>query len=171
MAATDEFDPVRGTTTDTLQIGPAFGSAVTYMSYQIQQDAFHGVGHHPGMPNGSGCPDLGKACRVPLGSKDVNLTSLLLYLNAISYCVSGLLTLLVCGWGDHISEVAVWSWLTADYKREQYIGALLVYGSLCLPVAGLTHHTLRDYSFLIAIYTIFNIVGFLGMVCIDRACA
>lgn len=63
------------------------------------------VGHHPGQPKGSGCPDKGAPCRVPFGKGDLNLTSLLLYLNAIAYGVSGVLTLLISGWGDHFCEL------------------------------------------------------------------
>jgi hypothetical protein len=92
------------------------------MSFQIQQAAFWGVGHHPGMPGGTGCPDLGVPCRVPFGNSDINLTSLMLvskrlmpafrvgpsddaqYLNAIAYGVSGFLTMIICGWGDHMRE-------------------------------------------------------------------
>lgn len=60
------------------------------MTYQLQQIAYASVGvsqvrrssanvqNNPGMPPGSGCLSLELPCRVPLGSSDVNLTSLFL---------------------------------------------------------------------------------------------
>lgn len=121
------------------------------------------VGHHPGQPKGTGCPDTGAPCRVPFGKGDVNLTSLLLYLNAIAYGVSGVLTLLISGWGDHFCESSCPTSLTSAYKREQYIFMLVLYGALCLPAAGLTAYNYANYTALIALYTIFSITGYLAM--------
>ncbi|WVW78068.1 hypothetical protein I302_100019 [Kwoniella bestiolae CBS 10118] len=132
-------------------IGTVFGSATTYMVYQIQQIAYTSVGHNPDMPPGSGCLSLELPCRVPFGSRDVNLTSLFLFLNAISFGVSGALTLLICGWGDYL-----------PFKREQYISFTILYGILALPAAGLTEYTLHNYTALIGLYVSFNIIGFMA---------
>ncbi|WWC89516.1 uncharacterized protein L201_004440 [Kwoniella dendrophila CBS 6074] len=134
-----------------LGIGTVFGSASTYMTYQIQQIAYLTVGHNPGMPPGSGCLSLELPCRVPFGPHDVNLTSLFLFLNAIIFGVSGALTLLICGWGDYL-----------PFKREQYISFTVLYGVLALPVAGLTTYTKSNYTALIGLYTSFGIIGFMA---------
>ncbi|KAL1413838.1 hypothetical protein Q8F55_001622 [Vanrija albida] len=131
-------------------IGPAFSSHIIYMSFQIQQNAFWSVGHHPGQPPRTGCPNLGQPCRVPLGTSDVNLTSLLLYINAIGFGVGGFVTLFVCAWGDHMR-----------LKREQYILLVCMYGALCLPAAGLTAYNISNYYGLISLYIIFAVVGYL----------
>jgi hypothetical protein len=53
--------------------------------------------------------------------------------------------------------------LTPGHKREQYILWLVAYGALDLPAAALTHYTQSDYTALAALYTVFNVVGFLAM--------
>lgn len=40
---------------------------------------------------------------------------------------------------------------------------LVLYGALCLPAAGLTAYNKANYTALIALYTIFSIVGFMAM--------
>ncbi|GAA6016964.1 hypothetical protein JCM10207_007863 [Rhodosporidiobolus poonsookiae] len=132
-------------------IGPAFGCFNTYASYQIQYIGY-AVGANPGQPMGSGCLDLTQACRVPLaGSGDVNLSSFILYMNALAFAISGVLCFLVSGFGDYMG-----------WKREQYICLLVVYGAFALPVAGMTAYNVPTLNSFGALYVVFNTVGFLA---------
>ncbi|KAI0402704.1 hypothetical protein F4802DRAFT_574801 [Xylaria palmicola] len=138
----------------TFALGPPFAALVTYVGFQIQNIGYV-VGRVPGAAPGSGCPPGATSCRVPFAgsssSGDVNLTSYLLYLNAIIYAVSGALTLVVCSLGDH-----------APHQREQYVAQLVLYGVLCLPVAGLRGGDLVTFNTLSALYVVFNVVGFIA---------
>lgn len=49
-----------------------------------------------------------------------------------------------------------------DYKREPYVLFVTMYGILALPAAGLTTYTMDSYTALIALYTTFNLVGFIA---------
>lgn len=54
------------------------------------------------------CFDFGQPCLVPMaGSGEVNLTSYILYLNAITYALGGVLVFFVCGLGDYAGELAI----------------------------------------------------------------
>ncbi|WWC59816.1 uncharacterized protein I303_102378 [Kwoniella dejecticola CBS 10117] len=143
----DAEDPVRGDQVSRKQLR-VYGWAFSATCYGI---AYLSVGNHPGEPGGSGCASLDLPCRVPFGSGDVNLTSLFLFLNAISFGVSGALTLLICGWGDYL-----------PFKREQYILFTVLYGALALPIAGLTEYTKTDFNTLIGLYCSFAIIGFIA---------
>ncbi|TGJ81453.1 hypothetical protein E0Z10_g7325 [Xylaria hypoxylon] len=135
----------------TFSIGPPFASFVTYVGFQLQNIGYV-VGHAPGEPPRSGCLATATSCRVPFaGSGDVNLTSYILYLNSIIYALSGGLTLIVSGIGDHV-----------DYQREQYVVQLVIYGILCLPVASLKGSDLMTFNTLSGLYVVFNIIGFLA---------
>ncbi len=132
-------------------IGPPFAAFVTYVGFQLQNIGYV-VGHVPGEPSRSGCAATATACRVPFaGSGDVNLTSYVLYLNAIVYALSGGLTLVVSGIGDYVS-----------YQREQYVVQLVVYGILCLPIASLRGNDLMTFNTLSGLYVVFNVIGFLA---------
>ncbi|GAP91117.1 putative autophagy-related protein 22 [Rosellinia necatrix] len=135
----------------TFAIGPPFASFVTYVGFQLQNIGYV-IGHAPGEAPRSGCPPTATSCRVPFaGSGDVNLTSYILYLNAIIYAVSGALTLIVSGIGDYV-----------DYQRGQYVVQLIVYGILCLPIASLGGSDLATFNTLSGLYVVFNIVGFIA---------
>ncbi|KDN47170.1 hypothetical protein K437DRAFT_255964 [Tilletiaria anomala UBC 951] len=133
--------------------GPAFGGYASYVSFQIQNIGYL-IGHEPGNAPGSGCDFFATTCLVPMaGAGDINLTSFILYLNAISYAVSGALVFIVAGIGDY-----------TDYKREQYIFFIIVYGALCLPITALTGYSTSIYNTLAGLYVVFNIIGFLVQV-------
>lgn len=66
--------------------------------------------------------------------------------------------MLVCGWGDHLGEYRA-SELTAGFKREQYIGLLVVFGVLALPAAALTKPTLVNFNALAALFVVANVTG------------
>ncbi|KAI1426084.1 hypothetical protein F5Y12DRAFT_307584 [Xylaria sp. FL1777] len=135
----------------TFSIGPPFASFVTYVGFQLQNIGYV-VGHVPGEPLRSGCPATATSCRVPFaGSGDVNLTSYILYLNAIIYALSGGLTLIVSGIGDYV-----------NYQREQYVVQLVIYGILCLPIASLRGNDLMTFNTLSGLYVVFNVIGFLA---------
>jgi MFS-type transporter involved in bile tolerance (Atg22 family) len=135
----------------TFAIGPPFASFVTYVGFQLQNIGYV-IGHAPGEPPRSGCLPTATSCRVPFaGSGDVNLTSYILYLNAIIYALSGGLTLIVSGIGDHI-----------NYQREQYVVQLILYGILALPIAGLRGSGLTTFNVLSALYVVFNVIGFIA---------
>ncbi|KAI1282178.1 hypothetical protein F5Y07DRAFT_386213 [Xylaria sp. FL0933] len=135
----------------TFAIGPPFASFVTYVGFQLQNIGYV-VGHASGQPPRSGCLVTATSCRVPFaGSGDVNLTSYILYLNAIIYALSGGLTLIVSGIGDY-----------ADYQREQYVVQLVIYGILCLPIASLRGSDLMTFNTLSGLYVAFNVIGFLA---------
>ncbi|GAA6005501.1 hypothetical protein JCM11491_003662 [Sporobolomyces phaffii] len=158
---------------DSAQIGPVFGTFGTYATYQLQYISY-AIGANPGQPMGSGCLDLAQACRVPFGASDINLTSLILYLNALAFAISGALCLIVSGVGDYMGKSArplnrnpaprsqCERVPSTGYKREQYIGFLLVYGAFALPVAGLTAYNLSDFNTYCALYVVFFTVGFLA---------
>ncbi|KAI3336919.1 hypothetical protein HD806DRAFT_528500 [Xylariaceae sp. AK1471] len=132
-------------------IGPPFASFVTYVGFQLQNIGYV-IGHAPGEALRSGCLPTATSCRVPFaGSGDVNLTSYILYLNAIIYALSGGLTLIVSGIGDHI-----------NYQREQYVIQLILYGLLALPIAGLKGNDLITFNVLSGLYVVFNVIGFLA---------
>lgn len=158
------------------QTGPAFGGFVFYVTFQIQNIGYV-IGYEPGNDPGTGCSPTATSCRVPIaGSKDVNLTSFLLYLNAFAYATSGALVFFVAGAGDHMSEctyllVKLNSFCsqsnlvgTTDYKREQYIFFLLLYGAFCLPAIALTDMNLSTFNALSGLYVAFNVIGFLVQV-------
>ncbi|PWN52268.1 hypothetical protein IE53DRAFT_378283 [Violaceomyces palustris] len=134
----------------TFGFSPAFAGMITYGLFQLQTIGFM-IGHEPGFPPGTGCMPGAQACRVPwAGRGDVNLTSFILYLNAISYAVSGLLTFFISSLGDHMR-----------FKREQYVFFVVIYGVLCLPLAAMTKFDLKTFNTIAALYATFNIVGFL----------
>ncbi|KAK0536740.1 hypothetical protein OC835_001931 [Tilletia horrida] len=133
--------------------GIAFSPFLTYVPFQLQLIAYV-IGHEPGMAPGSGCSLTATSCRVPFaGSGDVNLTSFINYINAISYAVSGALALIVSGLGDRMS-----------FQREQFIFFLFGYGALCTPFAGLTATDLPTFNAYAGLYVVFNIFGFLVQV-------
>jgi len=67
-------------------------------------------------------------CRVPFGVQDVNLTSMLL----VGRTCSGAMLNDSTSMPSHTAcRVLI------DFKRELYIGLVIVYGILCLPLAGL----------------------------------
>lgn len=135
----------------TFASGAPFAAFATFVGYQLQNIGYV-VGHAPSEPLGSGCLPTATSCRVPFaGSGDVNLTSYILYLNAIIYAVSGGVTLIVSGIGDYV-----------NYQREQYVAQLLIYGILCLPIAGLRGSDLRTFNTLSGLYVVFNVVGFIA---------
>lgn len=132
-------------------IGLCFSSFLTYVTFQIQTIAFF-VGHEPGMPPGSGCSLTATACLVPfVGSGSINLTSYLLYLQAIVYAVSGVFILLISGFGDRFK-----------HQREQYVFWTVLYGGLCLPVASLRNYSIATINTFAGLYVVFNIVGFIA---------
>ncbi|GAA5860683.1 hypothetical protein JCM5353_001129 [Sporobolomyces roseus] len=131
-------------------IGPVFGTFGTYVSYQLQYIGY-AIGANPGQPLGTGCLDLSQSCRVPFGSGNVNLTSLILYLNAIAFALSGALCLLVSGVGDYMG-----------WKREQYIVLVICYGAFALPVASMTAYNLETFNSYCGLSVVFNTVGFLA---------
>ncbi|KAI1147374.1 hypothetical protein F4825DRAFT_437567 [Nemania diffusa] len=135
----------------TFAIGPPFASFGTYVGFQLQNIGYV-VGHAPGEAPRSGCLPTATSCRVPFaGSGDINLTSYILYLNAIIYALSGGLTLIVSGIGDYV-----------NYQREQYVVQLLIYGILCLPIASLRGSDLATFNTLSGLYVAFNVIGFIA---------
>ncbi|KAJ2984822.1 hypothetical protein NUW58_g5857 [Xylaria curta] len=135
----------------TFAIGSPFASFVTYVGFQLQIIGYV-IGHAPEEVSGSGCLPTATSCRVPFaGSGDVNLTSYILYLNAIIYALSGGLTLIVSGIGDYL-----------NYQREQYVVQLIIYGILCLPIASLRGSDLNTFNALSALYVVFNVIGFIA---------
>ncbi|KAI0486645.1 hypothetical protein F4859DRAFT_308678 [Xylaria cf. heliscus] len=134
----------------TFAIGPPFASFVTYVGFQLQNIGYV-VGHSPGEAPRSGCLPTATSCRVPFASGDVNLTSYILYLNAIIYAASGALTLIISGIGDYL-----------NYQREQYVVQLIIYGILCLPIASLRGSDLMTFNTLSGLYVVFNVIGFIA---------
>ncbi|KAI1113227.1 hypothetical protein F5Y14DRAFT_228149 [Nemania sp. NC0429] len=135
----------------TFATGAPFAAFGTFVAFQLQNIGYV-VGHAPDEPLGSGCAPTATSCRVPFaGYGDVNLTSYILYLNAIIYAVSGGVTLIVSGIGDYV-----------NYQREQYVAQLLIYGILCLPIATLRGSDLTTFNALSGLYVVFNIVGFIA---------
>lgn len=135
----------------TFAIGAPFASFVTYVGFELQNIGYV-VGHVPGAAPGSGCPPAATSCRVPFaGSGDVNLTSYILYLNAIIYALSGGLTLIISGIGDYIA-----------YQREQYVAQLVLYGILCLPIASFRGSDVATFNTLSGLYVVFNVIGFIA---------
>ncbi|KAI0187769.1 autophagy-related protein 22-like protein [Xylaria flabelliformis] len=135
----------------TFAIGPPFASFGTYVGFQLQNIGYI-VGNAPGEAPRSGCLPTATSCRVPFaGSGDVNLTSYVLYLNAIIYALSGGLTLIISGIGDYL-----------DYQREQYVVQLIIYGILCLPIASLRGNDLMTFNTLSGLYVFFNVIGFIA---------
>ncbi|TKY87446.1 hypothetical protein EX895_004124 [Sporisorium graminicola] len=129
---------------------PAFAGMITYGLFQLQTIGFM-IGHEPGKPAGTGCMPGATSCRVPWASKgDVNLTSFILYLNAISYAVSGALIFFISAAGDYM-----------NWKREQYVFFVIVYGALCLPMAAMTGIDLKTLNTIAGLYVVFNLVGFI----------
>ncbi|TRX92646.1 hypothetical protein FHL15_006573 [Xylaria flabelliformis] len=135
----------------TFAIGPPFASFGTYVGFQLQNIGYT-VGNAPGKAPRSGCLPTATSCRVPFaGSGDVNLTSYVLYLNAIIYALSGGLTLIISGIGDYL-----------NYQREQYVVQLIIYGILCLPIASLRGNDLMTFNTLSGLYVVFNVIGFIA---------
>ncbi|KAK4560577.1 hypothetical protein LTR86_005774 [Recurvomyces mirabilis] len=134
----------------TLGLGPAFAGFGTYVTFQLQTIAYV-IGHEPGAARGTGCPPTAPACLVAFGDQQVNLTSYLLYLNALCFAISGALVLIVSGIGDRFS-----------FQREQYVLMLVVYGVLCLPVAGLKAMTEKTFTTFAVLYVLSNVVGFVA---------
>ncbi|KAK3672241.1 hypothetical protein LTR78_007781 [Recurvomyces mirabilis] len=134
----------------TLSLGPAFAGFGTYVTFQLQTIAYV-IGHELGAARGTGCPPTAPACLVTFGSQEVNLTSYLLYLNALCFAISGALVLVVSGIGDRFS-----------FQREQYVLMLVIYGALCLPVAGLKAMTEKTFTTFAVLYVLSNVVGFVA---------
>ncbi|RYC54201.1 hypothetical protein CHU98_g12009 [Xylaria longipes] len=135
----------------TFATGPPFASFVTYVGFQLQNIGYV-VGHAAGEAPQSGCLPTATSCRVPFAaSGDVNLTSYILYLNAIIYALSGGLTLIISGIGDYL-----------NHQREQYVVQLIIYGILCLPIASLRGNDLMTFNTLSGLYVIFSVVGFIA---------
>ncbi|KAI0460680.1 hypothetical protein F5B21DRAFT_18294 [Xylaria acuta] len=132
-------------------IGPPFASLVAYVGFQLQHIGYV-VGHATGEAPPLGCLPTATSCRVPFsGSGGVNLTSHVLYLNAIIYALSGGLTPIVSGIGDYL-----------NCQCEQYVVQLIIYGILYLPIAGLRGDDLMTFNTLSALHVIFNVIGFIA---------
>jgi MFS family permease len=132
-------------------VGVVFAAFDTYVLYQIQTIAYF-IGHEDGKPPGTGCSLTATVCYVPFyGSGDLNLTTFLLYLNALAFAISGAVVLLLSGVSDHLG-----------FYREQYVGLLVIYGAFCLPVAGLQGLDTATFTAFSGLFVTFNVVGFVA---------
>ncbi|KAI0814585.1 autophagy-related protein 22 [Xylaria sp. FL0064] len=116
--------------------GPTDGVAGRYIPAVLQSVA-NAVGHIPG--TSKPCARRGKiVCVVPFGPGEVDYNSYILYLEAISRSIEGVLTLLISGVADY-----------AHYRKALMILSIILFGAFALPFAAFTdkiYENLVTYS-------------------------
>ncbi|KAI1299713.1 autophagy-related protein 22 [Xylaria venustula] len=116
--------------------GPTNGVAGRYIPAVLQSVA-NSVGHIPG--TNKPCAKRGTiVCVVPFGPGEVDYNSYILYLQAISRSIEGVLTLLVAGVADY-----------GHYRKNLMIVSIILFGTFALPFASFrekTYENLVTYS-------------------------
>ncbi|KAI0190309.1 autophagy-related protein 22 [Astrocystis sublimbata] len=108
--------------------GPTSGVAGRYIPAVLQSVA-NAVGHVPG--TNEQCATRGKiVCVVPFGGHEVDYNSYVLYLQAISRSIEGVLTLLIAGVADY-----------GHYRKHLMIISIILFGAFALPFASFTGKT------------------------------
>ena len=121
-------------------IGIPFAVFNTYVVYQLQV-----VGYLIGTDKqGQPCTTY---CIVPWGNSQLDLNSVLLYLNALAFGLGGACSLFLCAYSDY------WA------KKHLLVSFFIIcYGIFSIPVYWLQGYNNHDFATLIALYVLFNIV-------------
>ncbi|KAI1361227.1 autophagy-related protein 22 [Xylaria arbuscula] len=105
--------------------GPTNGVANRYIPAVLQSVA-NAVGHVPG--TNERCATRGTiVCVVPFGTGVVDYNSYILYLQAISRSIEGVLTILIAGIADY-----------GHYRKNLMIVSIILFGTFALPFASFT---------------------------------
>ncbi|KAI0522110.1 autophagy-related protein 22 [Xylaria bambusicola] len=116
--------------------GPTNGVANRYIPAVLQSVA-NAVGHVPG--TNERCATRGKiVCVVPFGTGVVDYNSYILYLQAISRSIEGVLTILIAGIADY-----------GHYRKNLMIVSIILFGTFALPFASFnekSYENLVTYS-------------------------
>lgn len=121
-------------------IGIPFAVFNTYVIYQLQV-----VGYIIGTDKqGQPCTTY---CIVPWGNAQLDLNSVLLYLNALAFGLGGACSLFLCAYSDF------WA------KKHLLVSFFIIcYGVFAIPAYWLQGYNDHDFAALIALYVLFNIV-------------
>lgn len=120
--------------------GPVASMSRTYVPAAIQSIA-QAVGH---TSNGGKCKPRGNDCFVRFGGGDVHAISYVMYLNAISTAIEGVLALFLMGIADY-----------SNYRKWFLICSICLYGALAVPFVGLTDKT---YAMMTAAAALFSLL-------------
>jgi MFS-type transporter involved in bile tolerance (Atg22 family) len=143
-------------------IGLPFTLFGTYVIYQLQV-----VGYLIGTNiDGEPCLDY---CLVPFGSQQLDLNSVLLYLNALGFGLGGVSALFISAYADFWSELPHRSPTkkmgTNDMhlEKKSSLVALLVifYGAISIPVYWLRDTSLAAFNALMALYVIYAVITYI----------
>ncbi|KAI9891477.1 MAG: hypothetical protein M1814_002796 [Vezdaea aestivalis] len=108
--------------------GPTSSMVFVYIPAVLQSLA-NILGHQPGSKKK--CATRGKIqCVVKFGAGDIDYNSFVLYLNAVSRAVEGILTIFVSGIADY-----------SHYRKSFMLVAIIAFGALALPFAALRQKT------------------------------
>ncbi|KAG7662652.1 uncharacterized protein J8A68_003860 [[Candida] subhashii] len=121
--------------------GPVASMTRTYVPAVIQSIG-NRIGHSR---NGGPCSRRGTDCYVRFGGGQVNSTSYVLYVRAITTAIEGVVTLFLMGIADY-----------SNYRKIFLIGSILLYGAFALPFAGMTGN---NYPTLKAVTTLYILLG------------
>ncbi|KAI0163835.1 autophagy-related protein 22 [Xylariaceae sp. FL1272] len=126
--------------------GPAAGVGGRYIPAVLQSVA-NAVGHIPGTDRP--CARRGEiVCVVPFGPGEVDYNSYILYLQAISTSVEGVLTILIAGIADY-----------AHYRKALMIVSIVLFGTFALPYASFTESTYQNLVTYSALWLTMNAVS------------
>ncbi|KAI1906091.1 hypothetical protein LOZ39_006879, partial [Ophidiomyces ophidiicola] len=120
--------------------GPTASMVFNYVSAAIQSAA-NIVGRQPG--SNKPCPRRGSnvPCSVRFGAGEVDYVSYLLYLRAIGRALEGVITIFISGIADY-----------SHYRKTMLMLAIVLFGALAVPFAGLTQ---ANYSHLTALSVLY----------------
>ncbi|ODV80074.1 MFS general substrate transporter [Suhomyces tanzawaensis NRRL Y-17324] len=122
--------------------GPVASMSRTYVPASIQSIA-RAVGKTKA---GRKCGFKGNDCYVRFGTGTVHFTSYVLYLNAISTALEGVVAILLMGIADY-----------SNYRKLFLIGSIFMFGVFALPFAGLTGKDYPTMKALSALYALISI--------------
>ncbi|KAI1846241.1 hypothetical protein JX265_010618 [Neoarthrinium moseri] len=121
-------------------VGLAFSIFSTYVLYQLQITGYFIGTDVDGLP----CMTY---CIVPFGSQQLDLNTVLLYMNAMTFGIGGAVTILIIAYADFWNQ-----------KTLLVSGAIVLYGVLAIPSYWLTDPTITNFNALFALYVVFGVV-------------
>ncbi|KAK5714973.1 hypothetical protein LTR15_010389 [Elasticomyces elasticus] len=131
-------------------IGLPFTIFNTYVIYQLQIVGFLlGTDSYEKQADGQPCTTY---CIVPWAGTDMDLNSIILYLNAIGFGIGGAVTLLLSAYSDYWSR-----------KHLLVTISIAVYGACSIPCYWLQGYTLNSFDALTALWILFAVLTFIIM--------
>ncbi|KAK5047490.1 hypothetical protein LTR84_006587 [Exophiala bonariae] len=126
-------------------IGIPFYLFGTYSVYQIQVTGFM-IG-----TDGQGGPCM-EYCIVPFGNGQLDLNSVLLYMNAMTFGIGGFVVIFIVAYADY-------------WRRKTLLttAMMVLYGIFVTPAYWLKNYTKTDFNSLIALWVMFGLLTFIFM--------